>query len=192
MEAVNTLSSTQKKTVKPPAKKPDISNTCRLCYVDFKSSGRHRVSKENLFKIPQKSGVSSTPLAELVGKHVGVVIPQATKKSSRVCAKCALKIRNASTICEFIKAAMDSENDICVESDEDPRFKRLNVISTPRNVKKSRPYSSPMPKQSRKTSPSAVSRAENEPEGRRRAKRAVLCCLTEMMTWPELKIWATL
>ena len=90
MEAVNTLSSTPKKTVKPPAKKPDISNTCRLCYVDFKSSGRYRVSTENLFKIPQKSEVSSTPLAELVGKHVGVVIPQATKKSSRVCAKCAL------------------------------------------------------------------------------------------------------
>ena len=153
MEAVNTLSSTPKKTVKPPAKKPDISNTCRLCYVDFKSSGRYRVSTENLFKIPQKSGVSSTPLAELVGKHVGVVIPQATKKSFRVCAKCALKIRNASTICEFIKAALHSENDICVDSDEDPRFKRLNVISPPRNVKKSRPYSSPMLKQSRKTSP---------------------------------------
>ena len=142
----HTFFDTKKKTVKPPAKKPDISNTCRLCYVDFKSSGRYRVSTENLFKIPQKSGVSSTPLDQLVGKHVGVVIPQATKKSSRVCAKCALKIRNASTICEFIKAALDSENDICVESDEDPRFKRLNVISPPRNVKKSRPYSSPMPK----------------------------------------------
>ena len=74
----------------------------------------------------------------------------------------------------FIKAALDSENDICVESGEDPHFKRLNVISPPRNVKKSRPYSSPMPKQSRKTSSSAVSRAENEPEGRRRVKRSML------------------
>ena len=85
MEAVTRFLRHQKKTVKPPAKKPDISNMCRLCYVDFKSSGRYRVSTENLFKIPQKSGVSSTPLAELVGKHVGVVIPQATKKSLRVC-----------------------------------------------------------------------------------------------------------
>ena len=170
------LSSTPKKPVKPSAKKPDISNTCRLCFVDFKSSGRYRVSTENLFKIPQKSGVSSTPLAELVGKHVGVVILQDTKKSSRVCAKCALKIRNASSICEFIKAALDSENTTYVESGGDPRFKRLNVISPPRNVKKSRPYSSPMPKakQSRKTSPSPVSRAENEPENRRRAKRSML------------------
>ena len=90
------LSSTPEKPVKPSAKKPDISNTCRLCFIDFKSSGRYRVSTENLFKIPQKSGVSSTPLAELVGKHVGVVILQDTKKSARVCAKCALKIRNAS------------------------------------------------------------------------------------------------
>ena len=61
-----------------------------------------------------------------------------------------------------------------MESGGDPRFKRLNVISPPRNVKKSRPYSSSMPKQSRKTSPSAVSRAENEPENRRRAKRSML------------------
>ena len=107
----------------------------------FKSSGRYRVSMENLIKIPQKSRISSTPLAELVGKHVGVVIPQDMKKSSRVCAKCALKIRNASTICEFIKAALYSENTTYVESGGDPRFKRLNVISPPRNVKKSRPYS---------------------------------------------------
>ena len=164
MEAVNTLSSTPEKKVKPPAKKPDISSTCRICCVDFKSSGRYRVSTENFFKIPQKSGVSSTPLAELVGKHVGVVILQDTEKSSRVCAKCALKIRNVSTLCEFIKAALVSENITCVESDGDPRFKRLNVISPPRNIKKSRPYSSPMPKHSRKTNSSAVSRAENEPE----------------------------
>ena len=111
-----------------------------LGYVDFKSSGRYRVSMENLFKILQKSGISSTPLAELVGKHVGVVIPQ-DMKSSRVCAKCALKIWNASTICEFIKAALYSENTTYVESGGDPRFKRLNVISPPRNVKKSQPYS---------------------------------------------------
>ena len=159
MEAVNTLSSTpkKKKRLNHQLRSQIFLLTCRLCYVDFKSSGRYRVSTENLFKIPQKSGVSSTPLAELVGKHVGVVIPQATKKSSRVCAKCALKIRNTSTTCEFMKAALDSENDICVESGEDPRFKRLNVTSPPRNVKKnvkkSRPYSSPIPKQSRKTSP---------------------------------------
>lgn len=144
MEAVNKLPSTPKKPVKPSAKKPDISNTCRLCYVDFKSPDRYRASK--IFKIPQKSGVTSTPLADLVGKHVEVVIPQDTKKSSRVCAKCALKIRNASTICEFIKAALDSENTTYVESGGDPRFKRLNVISPPRNVKKSWPYSLPMAK----------------------------------------------
>ena len=160
------LSSTPKKPVKPSAKKTDISNACRLCYVDFKSSGRYRVSTENLFKVPQKSGVSSTPLAELVGKHVGVVISQDTKKSSRVCAKCALEIWKPSTICEFIKVALDSENTTYVESGGDPLLRRLNVISPPRNVKKGRPYSSPMPKQSWKTSPSAVSRAEDEPENR--------------------------
>ena len=32
------------------------------------------------------------------------------KKSSRVCEKCALKIRNASTVCELIKTALVSEN----------------------------------------------------------------------------------
>ena len=91
MEAVNTLSSTPKNPVKPSAKKPDICNMCRLCYLDFKLSGRYCVSMENLFKIPQKSGVSSTPLAKLVDKHVAVVIPQDTKKSSCVCTKCARK-----------------------------------------------------------------------------------------------------
>ena len=77
-------------------KKKKLRSQIFLIRVVFKSSGRYRVSTENLFKIPQKS-----PLAELVGKHVGVVIPQDTKKSSRVCAKCALKIRNVSALCKF-------------------------------------------------------------------------------------------
>ena len=168
MEAVNKLPSTPKKPVKPSAKKPDISNTCRLCYVDFKSPDRYRASK--IFKIPQKSGVTSTPLADLVGKHVEVVIPQDTKKSSRVCAKCALKIRNASTICEFIKAALDSENTTYVESGGDPRFKRLNVISPPRNVKKSWPYSLPMVKQVLPLFP------EQKMSQKIGKERNVLCC----------------
>ena len=59
-------------------------------------------------------------------------------KSSRVCAKCALKICNASTLCEFIRTALTcNDNSACDESDDQQRFK------CQRSVNKSRPYSLP-------------------------------------------------
>ena len=176
MEVVNTLSSTPKKPVKPSAKKPDISNTCRLCYVHFKSSGKYRVSTENLFKTPQKSGVSSTPLAELVGKHVGVVIPQDTKKSSRVCAKCALKIRNATTLMWKVAEILASIGWTSFLLREMSRRAGLTARQC---------WSS----HGKQVLPLFRKQKMSQKIGK---ERNVLSCLMEMMTWPEMLIWATL
>jgi len=62
-------------------------------------------------------------------------------KSSRVCAKCALKIRNASTLIEFIRTAINREN-TDEESQGEQQLKRMNIVSLLRNMRKPRAYSS--------------------------------------------------
>ena len=98
-----------------PAEKSENSDACRLCGIYFKISvgnfgGKNKyISTENLFKIPQRAGVAKIPLVDLLKIHLGVEVDPQDGKSSRVCAKCALKIRNASTLCEFIRTALNCE-----------------------------------------------------------------------------------
>ena len=93
------------------------------------------ISTENLFKIPQRPGVAKVPLVDLLKIHLGVEVDPQDGKSSRVCAKCALKIRNASTLCEFIRTALNCEN-TDEESQGEQRLKRMNIVSPQRNIKK--------------------------------------------------------
>ena len=62
---------------------------------------------ENLFKIPQRAGVDKIPLADLLKIHLDVEVDPQDGKSSRICAKCALKIRNASSLIDFIRTAVN-------------------------------------------------------------------------------------
>ena len=106
---------TPKKAAKP-AENLNCSDACRLCDINFKISrgdfgGKNKyISTENLSKIPQRAGVGKIPLADLLKKHLDVEVLPQDGKSSRVCAKCALKIRNASTLIEFITTALNREN----------------------------------------------------------------------------------
>ena len=67
-----------------------------------------------------KSGVAKIPLAKLLQTPLGVKIDPEDRKSLRVCAKCALKIRNARTLCEFIRTALDSGDTNPSEESDDP------------------------------------------------------------------------
>ena len=97
---------------------------------------------ENLFKFPQRAGVDKIPLADLLKIHLDIELDPQDGKSSRVCAKCALKIRNASTLIEFITTALNRQN-TDEESQGEQRLKRMNIVSPQRNIKKPRAYSSP-------------------------------------------------
>ena len=70
--------------------------------------------------------------------RIYVVCRQIKHKVFALIKKCALKIRNASTLCEFNRGALRSSN-----KPEDDRYKRLNIISPDRPQKKSHLYSSP-------------------------------------------------
>ena len=121
---------------------------CRLCGINFKIlagdfGGKNKnISTENLFKIPQRAGVDKIPLADLLKIHLEVD-PQ-DGKSSRVCTKCALKIRNASTctLIEFVWTVLNCEH-TNKESHGEQRLKQMNIVSPQRNIKKPRAYSSP-------------------------------------------------
>ena len=137
---------TPKKAAKP-AENSNVSDACRLCGINFKISvgdfgGKNKyVSTENLFKIPQRAAVDKIPLADLLKIHLDVEVDPQDGKSSRVCAKCALKIRNASSLIDFIRTAVNREN-TDEESQGEQRLKRMNIVSPQRKIKKPRAYSS--------------------------------------------------
>ena len=83
---------TPKKVVKLTAK-PELSVTCRICklYLKLQSviAGRKTSTfpTEIFFKIPQRAGVASIPLAALLKTHLGVEVDPQDGKSLRVCVK---------------------------------------------------------------------------------------------------------
>jgi len=84
---------------------------CRLCGCSFKvqkGDKIHHISTENLFKLPGKKGVEKRPLDKLLSEDLGLSVSNNPNYSSRVCAKCALKIRNAVELVRFLKANLNS------------------------------------------------------------------------------------
>ena len=130
---------TPKKAVKH-AENSNVSDACRLCGINFKISvgdfgGKNKyVSTENLFKIPQRAGVDKIPLADLLKIHLDVEVDPQDGKSSCVCAKCTLKIRNASSLINFIRTAVNREN-TDEESLGEQRLKRMSIVSPQRKIK---------------------------------------------------------
>ena len=61
------------------------------------------ISTENLFKIPSRKGVEKRPLDQLISEDLGLSDIKTPEYSSRVSAKCALKIRNAVELFRFVK-----------------------------------------------------------------------------------------
>lgn len=83
---------------------------CRLCRCSFKvqKGGKFQhISTENLYKLPGKKGVEKRPLDKLLSEDLGLHLSNNPNYSSRVCAKCALKIRNAVELVRFLKANLN-------------------------------------------------------------------------------------
>jgi len=81
----------------------------KISVVDFgerASTFRLKIYSRSL----QRAGNDKIPLADLLKIHLDVEVDPQDGKSSRVCAKCALKIRNASTLIEFIMTTFNREN----------------------------------------------------------------------------------
>lgn len=105
---------------------------CRLCRCLFrvqKGDKFQHISTENLFKIPGKKGVEKRPLHELLSEDLGLHLSSNPNYSSRVCAKCALKIRNAVELVRFLKANLNPVANIgetSVECETQQRWKRMS------------------------------------------------------------------
>ena len=124
----------QKRGRKPKAQ--DASDFCRVCKVNFKLNGTY-LSCENLFK-STKAGAGNPPLSKIITGTLEVCLNSEPYLSSRVCSKCALKIRNAAERLNFIRENINVAQEIFITTKEsgheldkenhDPgilRFKRL-------------------------------------------------------------------
>ena len=93
----------QKKVVRRGrGRKPNLEveacDVCRICKVNLKKNGTY-ICSENLFTT-SKPG---RPLSDILSSKLKLFLTCASNLSSRVCAKCALKIRNASSNFIFVE-----------------------------------------------------------------------------------------
>ena len=128
-----TSKETPKKLASTAKKEPCAGECYRLCKYDFKvQSGRH-ISTENLFKIPGKKGVEKRPLEKLLSEDLGLSVVSTPQYSSRVCSKCALKIRNAVGLFRFLKENLNPQQPVAVavaevesQQEQQTRWKRMS------------------------------------------------------------------
>ena len=89
-------------------KESSIHDFCRVCNFSFKNYYgnfcENRMSTENIFSLSGRTGVSKRPLALLL-QDLFYVIEEGVG-SSRVCAKCATKIRRAADLKNFLDAGL--------------------------------------------------------------------------------------
>ena len=107
----------------------DCCRLCRCLFREQKGDKFQHISTENLFKIPGKKGVEKRPLHELLSEDLGLHLCSNPNYSSRVCAKCALKIRNAVELVRFLKANLNPVANIeetSVECETQQRWKRMS------------------------------------------------------------------
>ena len=124
----------KKKVVrKGRGRKPNLdveaSDFCRICKVNFKKNGTY-ISSENIFTTAKPGG----PLSEILSSKLKLFLTCASNLSSRVCAKCALKIRNASSnfilVEENLNVPHQNFQESAVEENDDTeRFKRCSKSS---------------------------------------------------------------
>lgn len=107
---------------------------CRLCRCLFrvqKGDKFQHISTENLFKIPGKKGVEKRPLHELLSEDLGLHLSSNPNYSSRVCAKCALKIRNAVELVRFLKANL---NPVANIGETNNNITKFYPLRTPKKI----------------------------------------------------------
>ena len=81
-----------------PLKQPSPSDYCRICKVNLKinlGNFSRYISTENIY-VSKKSDAEGFSLSDLITKTLRIPVEKDENLSSRVCSKCALKIRNAS------------------------------------------------------------------------------------------------
>ena len=124
----------QKKVVRRGrGRKPNLEveacDVCRICKVNLKKNGTY-ICSENLFTT-SKPG---RPLSDILSSKLKLFLTCASNLSSRVCAKCALKIRNASSNFIFVEENLNvphqnfQENAV-KENNDTERFKRCSKSS---------------------------------------------------------------
>ena len=116
----------KKKVVrKGRGRKPNLeveaSDFCRICKVNFKKNGTYISS-------------SGGPLSEILSSKLKLFLTCAWNLSSRVCAKCALKIRNASSNVILVEENLNVphhnfQESAVEENDDTERFKRCSKSS---------------------------------------------------------------
>ena len=124
----------KKKVVrKGRGRKPNLeveaSDFCGICKVNFKKNGTY-ISSENSLTTSKPGG----PLSEIMSSKLKLFHTCASNLSSRVCAKCALKIRNASPnfiwVEENLNVPHHNFQESAVEENDDiGRFKRCSKSS---------------------------------------------------------------
>jgi hypothetical protein len=99
------------KVVKPRGRPPKlvngVSDFCRLCKTNFKTqlgNFSKQISTENIYNISKKSEAEGTSLNDLIVKILEIQQENSEVLSSRVCSKCALKIRNAAKLYSFVRS----------------------------------------------------------------------------------------
>ena len=120
-----------KKAVKLTAK-PEVSDTCHICKIyckiavgDFGKKNKYTFYGKFVYDLKLPAGVASIPLAELLKGHLRDEVDPQDGKSSGVFPECALKIRNASTLCEVIRTAFKcNDNNACDERNHNHQTRR--------------------------------------------------------------------
>ena len=105
----------------------EASDFCRICKVNFKKNGTY-ISSKNLFT------TSGGPLSEILSSKLKLFLICASNLSSRVCAKCALKIRNASSNFILVEESLNVphhnfQESAVEENDDTERFKKCSKSS---------------------------------------------------------------
>ena len=147
--------STPKKPVLNREKKkssdsPSVSDFCRLCKCSFKTiygnfpsksvpgeptQKASYISTENIYNVSCRRGEERPSLSSILEK-LGFSVQQSDSLSSRVCRKCAIKVRNAEPSICFIRQELNRPHQLFEqqlqegESDQDKenndRFKRMS------------------------------------------------------------------
>ena len=110
---------------------------CRICSCDFKiqfgtttGKDQHR-SSENLFLPSNRRECFGTILAEII-KSVGLHVPNdPSRYSSRVCNKCARKIRNLGHIYGEVKSSLEEQNNNLSTPNKENVAPTKRLLNTP-------------------------------------------------------------
>ena len=113
------IHNTPTKTVKVrgrPLKPPSSSDNCRICKANFKitlGNFSRYIPTENIYA-SKKSNAEGFSLSDLITKTLRIPVDKDKNLSSRVCSKCALKMRNAAKLTNVVQSSINvPHTDFC-------------------------------------------------------------------------------